>query len=50
MSSGAMVAILIGILAVVMVVVFLTVWGRDKRRSEKVADNPERLDTDNTHE
>ena len=48
MSSAGAVAILVGILAVVMVVVFLTVWGRDKRRSEKVADNPERLNTDNT--
>ena len=38
--------ILLGILVVLMLVGFMAAWRRDAKRSEKVADNPERLDTD----
>jgi preprotein translocase subunit YajC len=50
MSSAGAVAILISVLAVVMVVMFMTVWSRDQKRSQKVADDPERLRTDTTSE
>lgn len=39
-------AVLLGVIAVAMVVGFMAVWLRDAKRSEKVADNPERLDTE----
>ena len=39
-------AILIGILVVLLLVGFMAAWRRDAKRSEKVADNPERLHTD----
>lgn len=39
-------AILIGILVVLLLVGFMAAWRRDAKRSEKVADNPERLQSD----
>ena len=39
-------AVLIGSLALVMVAAFVVVWMRDRSRSEGVADDPGRLDTD----
>jgi hypothetical protein len=41
-------AVLVGILAVILVGAFLAVWLRDKNRSQEVADDPGRLDTDST--
>jgi hypothetical protein len=38
--------ILIGILVVLLLVGFMAAWRRDAKRSEKVADNPERIDPD----
>ena len=44
-SAGAM-AIFLVILAVLIIGAFLLVWGRDKGRSQSVADASERLNTD----
>jgi len=43
MSSAGAVAVLISVLAVLVIVGFMVVWGRDQKRSQKVADEPERL-------
>jgi preprotein translocase subunit YajC len=48
MNSAGAVAVLVIVLAVVMVGMFMTIWSRDQKRSQKVADNNERLDTDNS--
>lgn len=44
-EAGGMV-IWIGIMAVLLIGGFLIFWLRDAKRSEKVADNPERLEQD----
>jgi hypothetical protein len=41
-------AIVVGVLAVVMIAVFAFLWSRDKNRSNSVADDPARFDTDTT--
>jgi hypothetical protein len=46
MGPFSAMAILVGVLAVVLIGAFLFLWNRDKSRSDSVADNPERLDTD----
>jgi hypothetical protein len=46
MDSVTAMAVLIGILAVVLVGGFIAVWMRDKGRSNEVADDAGRLDTD----
>ena len=46
MGSFAAMAIVVGVLAVVMIAAFAFLWTRDKDRSNSVADDPERLDTD----
>jgi nitrogen fixation-related uncharacterized protein len=46
MGPFATMAILVGVLAVVLIGVFLFLWTRDKSRSDSVAENPERLHTD----
>lgn len=43
MDTTAM-AVLLGILVPVLLGAFLFLWRRDKERSDKVADDPERLD------
>lgn len=48
MDSAGAVAILVIVLSVVMIGMFMTVWSRDQKRSQKVADNKERLHTDTT--
>jgi hypothetical protein len=48
MGSATAMAVLVGILAVILVGAFLIVWMRDKNRSQEVAEDPERLDTDPT--
>lgn len=45
MDATAM-AVLLVVLAIVLVGGFMTVWKRDKDRSEDVAEDPSRLDTD----
>jgi hypothetical protein len=49
MDGATGMAILIGILAVILVGAFLAVWMRDKGRSNEVADDSGRLDSDSTH-
>ena len=46
MGSFAAMAIVVGVLAVVMIGVFMFMWTRDKNRSNFVADDPARQDTD----
>ncbi len=46
MGSFASMAILVGVLAVIMVGVFVFLWSRDKGRSDSVAEDSARLDTD----
>ena len=46
MGSFATMAIVVGVLAVVLIGVFVFLWTRDKSRSDSVADDPARMDTD----
>jgi hypothetical protein len=46
MGSFAAMAIVVGVLAVVMIGVFMFLWTRDRNRSNSVAGDPERFDTD----
>ncbi|HET6562317.1 MAG TPA: hypothetical protein VFG72_10615 [Marmoricola sp.] len=48
MGSFATMAFVFGIVAVLLIGVFMFLWTRDKGRSNDVADNPERLDTEPT--
>jgi hypothetical protein len=48
MGSFASMAIVVGVLAVVLIAVFVFLWSRDKNRSDSVADDPARMDTDTT--
>ena len=48
MGSFATMAFVFGIVAVLLIGGFLFMWTRDKNRSQKVADDTERLRTDTT--
>ena len=48
MGSLATMAFVFGIVAVLLIGGFMFMWGRDKNRSNSVADSSERLDTDST--
>ena len=48
-SSFASMAVVIAVIAVVVLIAFLALWKSDKTRSDNVADNAERLDTDTSH-
>ncbi len=46
MNSFAIMAVLIVVVAVILIGVFIALWTRDKSRSDEVADDGTRLDTD----
>jgi hypothetical protein len=48
MGSFATMAFVFGLVAVLLIAGFMFMWTRDKNRSDKVADDSGRLDTDPT--
>ena len=48
-SSFATMAVVIAVIAVVVLIAFIALWKGDKTRSDNVADDTERLDTDTSH-